>query len=332
MSYPRFDNNKGSKGVNLVERKIMDDLGWIFREQPTQDYGIDGHIEIVDEKYVTGRLIAIQIKAGNSYLKEETSLGFVFRGKIEHYNYWSNHSLPVILVLCDLESNTCYWEQINEGTVELLSDTSWKIVVPKEQVLNEKSLHKLKYIAENTNDYERRLNSLVLSKSWMEELTNGNKLILESDEWINKTSGRGSLILSVINPVTEQKKTVLHWPMVHFPFKSYSEVFPELFPWANFSVDEEFYEEYEEDEYLSDNAVWDSEEGEYIVFFDDYQDWNKKQPSIRPYTISSGEVASYRLCLDLNEIGKSFLLLDNYLRNGIKEKEEYKDDDPTKWF
>ena len=43
MNLPKFDHNKGSKGVNLVEKKVMDELGWIFREQPTQDYGIDGH-------------------------------------------------------------------------------------------------------------------------------------------------------------------------------------------------------------------------------------------------------------------------------------------------
>jgi hypothetical protein len=81
-------------------------------------------LEVADEEFVTGRLIAIQIKAGNSYLKEETSSGFVFRGKIKHYNYWTNHSLPVILVLCDLEKEVCYWEQISDDKVELISDTS----------------------------------------------------------------------------------------------------------------------------------------------------------------------------------------------------------------
>jgi hypothetical protein len=40
----------------------------------------------------------------------------------------------------------------------------------------------IKQIAENTTEYERRLNSLVLSRAWMEELLNGNKVILESDE------------------------------------------------------------------------------------------------------------------------------------------------------
>ncbi|BCB40556.1 hypothetical protein BCJMU51_5474 [Bacillus cereus] len=325
MALPRFDGNKGSKGVNLVERTIMEELGWIFREQPTQDYGIDGHMEVVDEDFVTGRLIAIQIKAGNSYLKEETNSGFVYRGKIEHYNYWTNHSLPVVLILCDLENDICYWEQISEDTVEIISDSSWKVVVPKTQIINQKFLHKLKQIAENTTEYERRLNTLLLSRTWMEELLNGNRVILESDEWVNKTSGRGSLILKVIDSDTELEKIVLNWPMVFFPYESYNDVFPELFPWANFSVDEDYYEEYEEAEFLEDNAVWDKEEGEYMIF-GDFQEWSKHRPNIRPYTIHSGEVASYRLCLNLNELGSSFLLLDNYLRNGIKREKPKKRD------
>ncbi|GLB61782.1 MULTISPECIES: DUF4365 domain-containing protein [Bacillaceae] len=332
MGFPRFDGNKGSKGVNLVERKVIEELGWIFREQPTQDYGIDGHMEIVDDEYVTGRLVAIQIKAGKSYLKEEISTGFVFRGKIEHYNYWNNHSLPVILILCDLENDTCYWEQINKDTVELISDTSWKVTVPKEQIINQESLSSLKYIAENTTDYERRLNSLVLSRTWMEELMNGNKVILESDEWINKTSGRGSLVLKVIESDTEYEKVVLNWPMVFFPFESYEDVFPELFPWANFSVDEDFYEEYDEAELLADNAVWDKEEGEYIVF-GDIQEWKQERTDIRPYAILSGEVASYRLYLSLNELGSSFLLLDNYLRNGFEKRDSEKNNNKhDNWF
>lgn len=332
MSFPKFDHNKGSMGVNLVERAVMEELGWIFREQPTQDYGIDGHMEVVDDEFVTGRLIAIQIKAGSSYLKEENSTGFIFRGKMEHYNYWTNHSLPVVLVLCDLHSQTCYWEQINEDTVEIVSESSWKVIVPKEQILDKTALHHLKNIAENTTDYERRLNLLVLARAWMEELLNGNRVILTSDEWINKTSGRGSINLKVVEENTGYEKIVQSWPMVFFPFTSYEDLFPELFPWANISVDEEFYEEYEEDEFLIDNAVWDNEDGNYIVF-GDYGEWKGRKPKIRPYTIHSGEVASYQLSLDLNEIGRSFLLLDNYLRNGLtKNKGHNNDEDLTKWF
>ena len=36
-------------GVNAVEHIVLHELGWIFREQPIVDMGIDAHIERVDD-------------------------------------------------------------------------------------------------------------------------------------------------------------------------------------------------------------------------------------------------------------------------------------------
>jgi len=44
-------------GVNAVERIVLDDLGWIFREQLIVDLGIDAHIELVEHE-PTGKLVA----------------------------------------------------------------------------------------------------------------------------------------------------------------------------------------------------------------------------------------------------------------------------------
>jgi hypothetical protein len=40
-------------GVNATERIVVNDLGWIFREQLVVDQGIDAHIERVDNKEPT---------------------------------------------------------------------------------------------------------------------------------------------------------------------------------------------------------------------------------------------------------------------------------------
>ena len=74
-------------------------IGFIFREQTICDYGIDAIIERKDEKYPSGKLIAVQIKSGDSYFKERKDDKVVFRGENKHYDYWLNHSLPVIIVL-----------------------------------------------------------------------------------------------------------------------------------------------------------------------------------------------------------------------------------------
>jgi hypothetical protein len=63
------------EGVNAVERVFVKELGWIFREQTIGDWGIDAHVEVANEKEPSGRLLALQIKSGKSFLKgkQETS-------------------------------------------------------------------------------------------------------------------------------------------------------------------------------------------------------------------------------------------------------------------
>lgn len=85
-------------GVSRLEFYFSQN-GWLFREQVILDFGIDAQVEIVDENYPTGDLIAIQIKSGLSFFDEETDDSYVFRTTDKHMSYWANHSLPVILVL-----------------------------------------------------------------------------------------------------------------------------------------------------------------------------------------------------------------------------------------
>ncbi|RST76176.1 DUF4365 domain-containing protein [Siminovitchia acidinfaciens] len=326
MKLPKAISQTERIGVNMVNEIITRDLGWIFREQPTDDYGIDAQIEIVDENLVTGKLIAVQIKTGESYFTSSNEQEFTFRGKIEHLNYWSNHSLPVVLILCDPNENICYWTQVSEGSVEKTSINYWKTPVPKRNILGTKASESLRRIAENKTVYEQRLNSLGLDRAWMKEIEAGNKLILESEEWVNKSSGRGSISLKVIDPWTEIEKIIVDWPIAFFPMQSYEDVFVKLFPWADISVDDEFYEEYDEQEFLLDYGVWDKEDGKYYTF-GDWDEWKNSLPKIRPFKVVSGEVAAYRLVLNLNDIGKAFLKLDSYLRKGIEPLTE-KPDEP----
>ncbi|MBV9161241.1 MAG: DUF4365 domain-containing protein [Pseudonocardiales bacterium] len=56
-----------SIGVTRAKLAFEEGLGWLFREQPTEDYGIDAHAEVVDEKMVRGRQLSLQIKSGTSW-------------------------------------------------------------------------------------------------------------------------------------------------------------------------------------------------------------------------------------------------------------------------
>ena len=60
--------------ANSIERvgvlncgKIAEKNGWMFREQPVNDIGIDAHIEKVDDYGKSRKLLAIQIKSGESW-------------------------------------------------------------------------------------------------------------------------------------------------------------------------------------------------------------------------------------------------------------------------
>lgn len=118
------------QGVAIAEL-IISKLNLIFREQVSNDVGVDAHIELVDEKthVVTGQLIALQIKGGDSYLKEKTDSAYIYRGSLEHLDYWVSHCLPVFLVLVDTSHQKAYWGEITEKTVERL-DAGWKVAIP----------------------------------------------------------------------------------------------------------------------------------------------------------------------------------------------------------
>ncbi len=121
-------------GVHAVGEQF-ERAGYIFREQPISDYGIDAHIEIVEGEEVTGKLIALQIKTGSSWFKESTTQGFVFRGDNAHLKYWIEHSLPVLIILHNPKNKISYWQAIKTENV-IPTGKGWKIIVPGNQRIN----------------------------------------------------------------------------------------------------------------------------------------------------------------------------------------------------
>jgi hypothetical protein len=112
------------------------------------------------------------------------------------------------------------------------------------------------------------------------------------------------------------EETLVEWQFVMFPGGDYVGVFPHLFPWAAISIDEDFYEGYDEAQWDLECGVWDSEDGRYIMHRSDFNEWRSQFADIRPYEIASGEVAQYRLELTLNQVAQAFLTLDQYLSTG----------------
>ncbi|MFD4403105.1 DUF4365 domain-containing protein [Nocardia sp. NPDC058499] len=126
----------GRAGVHQVGLTIESDLNWIFREQSIEDYGIDAHIEIVAGESPTGKLLAIQIKSGTSAFDSPTSSGWWYYLKPEHVEYWMSHSLPVAIVLVDVNNRSAYWELVDSDSLQRTSGKGWKILVPRSNVLD----------------------------------------------------------------------------------------------------------------------------------------------------------------------------------------------------
>ena len=135
----------GRIGVYGVGKIIEQELKWFFREQETEDYGIDAQIEICDDGGPTGKLIALQIKCGKSYFQEKTSTGYVYRGVLKHLKYWLNHDLPVVLVLYDHEQDKAVWTYVDNTKITLCEKT-WSIEIPMVAALDAGSASELESI------------------------------------------------------------------------------------------------------------------------------------------------------------------------------------------
>lgn len=121
-------------GIQTVGEQF-ERAGYIFREQPICDYGIDAHIEVVEGEILTGKLIALQIKTGPSWFRESNSQGYTFRGDNEHLSYWIKHSLPVLIVLHNIDKKISYWQAVKTENI-IPTGKGWKILVPEDQRVN----------------------------------------------------------------------------------------------------------------------------------------------------------------------------------------------------
>lgn len=143
-------NNIERLGVIETDKIITKHLGWIFRELAVADVGIDAIIEESENGNPTGKLIAAQIKTGkgNFYISDKAITYYASR---VHYHYWLNLNIPIILVAHFPEEEETYWEHIQESAFRK-TKKKWKIEIPRNKMLNEKSKRKLTEIIYGSTD------------------------------------------------------------------------------------------------------------------------------------------------------------------------------------
>jgi len=294
-------------------------VGWLFREQLFDDYGIDAQVEIADGHNALGSLIGIQIKSGSSYFSEQTESTIVFRSNHKHIKYWLRHSLPVIIVLYNDAADTLYWEIISEETIKS-TGKAWRIDVPKENILSEESLGKLQALTQPP-PYVQRLNRLRLDRAWIDLVAQDEAVYVEFEDWVNKSLPRFQV---KIGCNSRDDIATRIWPMRYCPGLSFKELLAHLLPWADFTMDEDAYYDFMKEQWMTEcYCGHDRETGKnyYTMSFREYREnYAKSDDDIVPIS-EDGETEGYRLMLSLNELGKAFLMVDDYL----SDKDDFDD-------
>jgi Domain of unknown function (DUF4365) len=126
---------------------VVRELGWVFREQPTEDHGVDAQVEIVEDGIASGRLLGFQIKSGLSYFSRPGPDGWWFRADAKHVHYWLDHSLPIVVVLCHPATGRCHWQLVNQDALVRTPGGGYKLLVPEAQVLDESACGPLREVA-----------------------------------------------------------------------------------------------------------------------------------------------------------------------------------------
>ena len=300
----------GDIGVALVQVIVGDQLGWIVRPQLHADKGIDAHIEVVQDGKATGRLLALQVKSGESWFRKSTPEGLVFRPKGKHVKYWLGHSLPVAVVLVDVKEKVAHWQLVTRDTVTS-TGKGWKMTIPTTNTFSMPAASALLTASEG-DAYTLKLRQLQLARPWMEHLANGGSLAVELEEWMHKSSGRASLFLTALD---EDGAVVARreWPWIFLPFADYAVELPLMFPWAALTMDAEA----DRASYEAECAIWDKEDQRffYVVTYDEWRAY-QGDPGLRA-AWDDGEVAYWRLDLELSDLGQAFLTLDEFLASEV---------------
>ncbi len=300
-------NNIERLGVSFCEHAAVKN-GWIFREQPIGDIGIDAHMEFNDTEGENQRLLAIQIKSGESFFKEKKDGNIIFRGiNDRQYRYWTTYPLPCIIVLYNPNDDMCIWQKLTSETIEKIGK-GYRIAVPQNQVFLDRNSNDVLKKYTNLPNFITNYNFLLSQKIFMQIIERGGIVKLHAEDWINKTLGVRKVDLIVDDG--EGEKTY-SYPYL-FPFAPGIKVFRRLFPWADFFADEEYYNDADYNQWrLSDNCYYDSEEDRWITIGDSFEEFRELLDPVRGID-HYGEVVEFMLIMRLNNLGKSFLTVDQY--------------------
>ncbi|WP_203566312.1 DUF4365 domain-containing protein [Aestuariimicrobium ganziense] len=144
----------GTSGQSFVKGEF-EELGWGAVPNPEHDLGTDLWLMARDKnRFDLGALVGAQVKTGESYFKSAKKddesgdvVGWWYAEEDDsHFDYWSEHTTPHILVLRDATAKTSYWVHVTSNSIQSTGKGN-KILVPASQRVEEGSRDALTSVA-----------------------------------------------------------------------------------------------------------------------------------------------------------------------------------------
>jgi hypothetical protein len=102
----------GEIGETAVRLRFLN-MGFQFDGRSRLEAGVDGIAEVMDNGKPLARMIAVQVKATESFrYSSEDDTGFAYLLRPDDLAYWQGSNLPIILVLYRKSDETYFWKEV----------------------------------------------------------------------------------------------------------------------------------------------------------------------------------------------------------------------------
>ena len=220
-------------GVNAVEKIVVAELEWIWREQVVADFGIDAQIEVVGhDGRPTGCLFAVQVKSGISYFRG-TGETIPFYVDEDHVKYWDQHALPVIVVLHNPDDRRTLWQWADLKSARSTGQ-KWCIDVPRSKMFDAASKAELQDQSW-TDDSIGLRRRFAFDREFMREFESGDGFVT-IDKWLNKSLQYREIQIRFNDPDKDQADYYL--PIMATWGYEVSDLMHHFFPWLNYEYEE----------------------------------------------------------------------------------------------
>lgn len=141
MDFPKYsDLNVTSKtGINYI-RTVVESSNSIFHEiHQENDIGVDAIIELIKNERPTGKMVAIQIKSGESFYASKKCVIPIDN----HRKYWESHPLPMFGIVYVPSLNCAYWVDIKKQLLKQGDSSSIKFEPTKANTFNKQDFERV---------------------------------------------------------------------------------------------------------------------------------------------------------------------------------------------